>query len=51
MRVVAVTVCANRKRVCDFLLARNSNLGLVVNERIILKLFGREIIFEEFQFM
>ena len=76
---------ANRKRVCDFLLVRHSNLGpilhrfgdqtgfmcfwphpystlilgecsrwtrspmLGVSERMGLKLFGREIIFEEFQ--
>ena len=77
---------ANRKRICDFLLVRNSNLGpilhrigptarfmcswphlystlilgcsrctrspvLGVNKRMDLKLFGREIIFEEFQNM
>jgi len=70
----------NRKRVCDFLLVRNSNLGPIlhhfgdmtafmcswprlystvifkivhvgVSQRISLKLFGREIIFEEFQHM
>jgi len=75
---------ANRKRVCDFLLARNSNLGPIlhhfgdmtafmcswphlfstlilgvfplhqiahvgVSQRISLNLFGREVIFEEFQ--
>jgi len=77
-------IVANRKRVCDFLLVRNSNLGPVlhrfgdqtgfmcfwphpystlilglfllhqiahvgVSERTDLKLFDREIIFEEFQ--
>jgi len=77
---------ANRKRLCDFLLVRNSNVGLIlhrfgatacflcswphpystlilgvftlhqithvaVNERMGLRLFGREIIFEEFQSM
>jgi len=67
---------ANQKRVCDFLLVRNSNLGPILHHvllvpplfyrnfgvfllsqivrvgvslRIQLKLFGREIIFEEFQ--
>jgi len=75
---------ANRKRLCDFLLVRNSNFGPIlhhfgatarfmcswphpystliwgvfplhqiahvgVSERMGLKLFGREIIFEEFQ--
>jgi len=79
-----VTIGANRKRICDFLLVRNSNLGPIlhrfgatarfmcfwphpystlilgvfplhhiahvgVSERMSLKLFGREIIFEEFQ--
>ena len=26
-----IDVCANRKRVCDFLLVRNSNLGLILH--------------------
>jgi len=81
----ASKVTANRKRVCDFLLVRNSNFGpcavlviwqvlcapdptpiqpyfwgcsrctrspiLGVNEHMDPKLFGREIIFEEFQRM